>query len=32
LQLARAYRAVGRSADAERALAEWERFRKLTPR
>jgi len=32
LQLARAYRAAGRGADAERALAEWERFRKLTPR
>jgi tetratricopeptide (TPR) repeat protein len=32
LQLARAYRAAGRSADAERALAEWERLRKLTPR
>ena len=28
LQLARAYRAAGREADAERALAEWERFRK----
>jgi tetratricopeptide (TPR) repeat protein len=27
-QLARAYRAAGRSTDAERALAEWERFRK----
>ena len=28
LQLARAYRAAGREKDAERALAEWERFRK----
>ncbi len=27
-QLARAYQAVGRITDAERALAEWERFRK----
>ena len=31
LQLARAYRAAGRGADAERALAEWERFRKARP-
>jgi tetratricopeptide (TPR) repeat protein len=28
LQLARAYRAAGRAADAERTLAEWERLRK----
>lgn len=28
LQLARAYRAAGRSADAERTLAQWERLRK----
>ncbi len=29
LQLARAYRAAGREKDADRALAEWERLRKL---
>ncbi len=31
LQLARAYRAAGRGADADRTLAEWERLRRLTP-
>jgi tetratricopeptide (TPR) repeat protein len=31
LQLARAYRAAGRDADAERTLAEWQRIRELTP-
>lgn len=31
LQLARAYRAAGRPADADRTLAEWERLRNLTP-